>query len=112
MATASNDKSLKIFNIKDMADLTEPPITLSDNEGFVLAMQFSPDGQLIVSGAYEGARNLVSRPAHVDNLIARVCSLVSRNMYKEEWDIYVAKDIPLEKTCTDKDYRIKFNLIK
>jgi WD40 repeat protein len=112
MATASTDKLLKIFNIKDMADLTEPPITLSDNEGFVLAMQFSPDGQLIVSGAYEGARNLVSRPAHVDNLIAGVCSLVSRNMYKEEWDIYVAKDIPLEKTCTDKDYSIKVNVIK
>ncbi|MCX6330440.1 MAG: hypothetical protein NTZ85_13135 [Bacteroidia bacterium] len=112
MATASTDKLLKIFNIKDMADLTEPPITLSDNEGFVLAMQFSPDGQLIVSGAYEGAQNLVSRPAHVDNLIAGVCSLVSRNMTKEEWDTYVAKDIPLEKTCTDKDYSIKVNVIK
>jgi WD40 repeat protein len=112
MATASTDKLLKIFNIKDMTDLTEPPITLSDNEGFVLAMQFSPDGQLIVSGAYEGAQNLVSRPAHVDNLIAGVCSLVSRNMTKEEWDTYVAKDIPLEKTCTDKDYSIKVNVIK
>jgi WD40 repeat protein len=112
MATASTDKSLKIFNIKDMADLTEPPITLSDNEGFVLAMQFSPDGQLIVSGAYEGAQNLVSRPAHVDNLIAGVCSLVKRNMTQDEWNTYVGKDIPIEKTCTDKDYSIKVNVIK
>ena len=61
MATASNDKTLKIFNIKDPADLTEPPITFTDNEGFVLVMQFSPDGQMIVSGAYEGAQNLVGR---------------------------------------------------
>ena len=112
MATASTDKSLKIFDIKDMADLTEPPITLSDNEGYVLVIQFSPDGQLIVSGAYEGAQNLVSRPAHVDNLIAGVCSLVKRNMTQEEWNTYVAKDIPLEKTCTEKDYSIKVNVIK
>ena len=112
MATASTDKSLKIFNIKDMADLTEPPITLSDNEGYVLVIQFSPDGQLIVSGAYEGAQNLVSRPAHVDNLIAGVCALVSRNMNQDEWNIYVGKDIPIEKTCTDQEYNIKVNVVR
>ena len=50
MATAGNDKKIKIFNLKDPADLSEPPVTLTDNEGFVLVMKFSPDGQMIVSG--------------------------------------------------------------
>ena len=50
MATAGNDKKMKIFDIKDPADLSEAPITLADNEGFVLVIQFSPDGQLIISG--------------------------------------------------------------
>jgi len=45
MATAGNDKKLKIFNIKDPADLSEPPVTLADNEGFVLVMQFSADAR-------------------------------------------------------------------
>ncbi|MCX6326553.1 MAG: hypothetical protein NT144_07875 [Bacteroidia bacterium] len=112
MATSSNDKTIKIFNIKDPADLTEPPITFSDNEGFVLVMQFSPDGQLIISGAYEGAQNLVSRPSHVDYLIRDICNIVSRNMTQDEWNTYVGKDIPLENTCQDKSYNIKVNAIK
>jgi WD40 repeat protein len=33
MATAGNDNSLKIFNIKDITDLTEPPVNLTDNDG-------------------------------------------------------------------------------
>jgi WD40 repeat protein len=112
MATASNDKTLKIFNISDIADLTEPPVTLSDNEGFVLVMQFSPDGQLIVSGNYEGAKNLVSRPTHVDNLVKDICTLVSRNMTQNEWNMYVAKDIPLEKTCPDQNYNLRVDVVK
>jgi WD40 repeat protein len=112
MATASNDKTLKIFNIKDPADLTEPPITLTDNDGFVLVMEFSPDGQLIVSGAYEGTKNLMGRPSHVDYLINDICNIVTRNMSQDEWNTYVGKDIPLEKTCPDVNYKIKVNAIK
>jgi len=112
MATASNDKTLKLFNINDMTDLTEPPVTLSDNEGFVLVMQFSPDGQLIVSGTYEGTRNLVSRPAHVDNLVKNICTLVTRNMTLDEWNTFVGRDIPPEKTCPDQKYNIKVNIVK
>jgi WD40 repeat protein len=110
MATASNDKTLKIFNNLD--DLTEPPITLSDNEGFVMVIQFSPDGQLIVSGNYEGARNLVSRPTHVNNLVNDICTQISRNMTRDEWNTYVGKDIAIEETCTQKNYNIKANVVK
>jgi len=112
MATASNDNSLKIFNIADMTDLTEPPITLTDYDGFVMVIQFSPDGQLIVSGSYTDRNNLVSRPAHVDNLVKDICTLVSRNMTQDEWNTYVGRDIPLEKTCSDKSLNIKVNAIK
>jgi WD40 repeat protein len=112
MATAGNDKTLKIFNIKDPADLTEPPVTFTDDEGFVLVMKFSPDGKLIVSGAYEGSQNLISRASHVDNLVRDICNIVSRNMTQNEWNIYVGKDIPIEKTCQDKSYNIKVDAIK
>jgi WD40 repeat protein/energy-coupling factor transporter ATP-binding protein EcfA2 len=107
MATAGNDKKLKIFNIEDPTDLTEPPVTLSDNEGFVLVMQFSPDGQMIVSGESGGGNNLIRRPSHVDYLVHDICNMVSRNMTQEEWNVYVGKDIPLEKTCQNKNFNIK-----
>jgi WD40 repeat protein len=110
MATASQDKTLKIYN--NLADLTEPPITFKDNEGFIIVIKFSPDGQLIVSGAWAGAQNLVSRPTHVDNLAKDVCTLVSRNMNEEEWRVYVAADIPLQKTCESTDYNIKVNVVR
>jgi WD40 repeat protein len=108
MATASNDKTIKLFN--NLEDLTEPPVTLSDNEGWVLVVQFSPDGQLIVSGTYEGANNLVGRPVHADLLVRDICTLVSRNLNQDEWNTYVGRDIPLEKTCQDQDYNIKVNI--
>jgi WD40 repeat protein len=107
MATAGNDKKLKIFNIKDPADLSEPPVTLADNEGFVLVMQFSADGQMIVSGESEGSDNLIGRPSHADYLADDICNMITRNMTREEWNVYVGKDIPMEKTCPDKNYNIK-----
>ncbi len=110
MATASNDKTLKLFNIED---LTEPPVTFTDNDNaFVLVMEYSPDGKLLLSGAFEGNQNLVSRPTHVDYMVQDICSLVSRNMTQDEWNVYVARDIPLEMTCPDKIYNIKVDVIK
>lgn len=114
MATASNDYSFKIFNITDPADLTEPPITIKDHEnlGFVLVLQFSADGQLIISGAYDGTPNLISRPTHVDSFVNDICDIVTRNMTQDEWNTYVGKDIALQKTCSEKSYNIKVNAIK
>jgi len=113
MATASNDKTVKIFNITDPSDLTEPPITISDHkDGWVLVIQFSTDGKTIISGAYSGTPNLVSRPTHVDYLTSDICNIVSRNMTQEEWNIYVGKDILLQKTCPDKSYNIRVDAIK
>jgi WD40 repeat protein len=111
MATASNDATIKIW---DTSDLTTPPINFSDNVDFVMVIGFSPDGQLIVSGTYgdKGPVNLVGRPTYVDLLAQDVCSSLTRNLTQDEWSTYVAKDVPYERTCTDKDYNIKVNVIK
>ncbi len=106
MATSGMDKKIKIFNVKELSDLTEPPVII-DNKGFVLVMQFSPDGQMIVSGESGDGGNLMSRPAHVDGFVRDICNLVSRNMTQEEWNTYVGKDIPIEKTCPEKSVNIK-----
>jgi WD40 repeat protein len=109
MATASGDKSLKLW---DTRNLTIPPITFNDNEGYVMVIGFSPDGQVIISGAYEGTINLVGRPTYVGLMAQDICSILTRNFTAEEWSTYVAKDIQYEKTCTDKDFNIKVNAIR
>lgn len=109
MATASNDGTLKLWDTKD---LTTPPINFNDNEGFVMVIEFSPDGQLIVSGAYEGTDNLVGRPTYVDILAQDICSMITRNLTTDEWSTYVAKDIDYEKSCSEKELNIKVNVIR
>jgi WD40 repeat protein len=112
MATAGNDKKLKLFNIKDPSDLSELPVTFADNEGVVLVMEFSPDGQVIVSGEFDGSQSLKSRPTNADYMAKYVCENVTRNMTQQEWNNYVGKDIPIEKTCPASDFKIKVDVIK
>jgi WD40 repeat protein len=111
MATASNDGSLKIWNT---GDLTTPPITFLDNDGFVLAIEFSPDGELIISGTYgdKGPNNLVGRPTYADQMAKDICTMLTRNLSTEEWSTYVGKDLPYEQTCVNKEYNIKVNVIR
>jgi hypothetical protein len=75
-------------------------------------MQFSPDGELIISGSFENNLNLMGRPTNVDMLARNACNSLTRNMTQNEWDNYVARDIPFEKTCEGKDYHIKMVPVK
>ena len=107
MATSGEDKKIKIFNIKDPVNLTEPPVTITGYEGIVIVMQFSPDGQIIISGESGGNGDILGRPAQANYLVQGICKLVSRNLTQDEWNNYVGKDIPLEKACPEKSFNIK-----
>jgi WD40 repeat protein len=111
MATASNDKLLKLW---DTSDLTTPPITFNDNgeDGKVLVIEFSPDGRFIISGTYENTDNLVGRPTSMNIIATDICNTLTRNMSPVEWSTYVGKDIDYEKTCSDKEFNIKVNVIR
>ncbi len=111
MATAGKDRSLKIW---DTQDLTIPPVNFTDNDGFVMVIEFSPDGELLVSGTFGdiGVNNLVGRPTHSDLMAQNICSSLQRNLTSEEWSTYVGKDLPYEKTCFDNEFNIKVNVIR
>ena len=109
IATSGNDKTIRIWDVNDMVSL---PLIFDDNSGFVIAMEFSPDGQVLVSGTSEGVNNLSTRPTYCDILAKDLCSVVSRNFTLEEWQAYVGKDIMFEKTCPESEFRIKVNIIK
>jgi WD40 repeat protein len=112
MATAGADKAIKIFDIKDPGDLTEPPVTFTDNDEIIVVIEFSPDSKALIAGASGGGDNLVSRPSHVDFMVPEICNLVSRNMSQDEWSTYVGRDIAYERTCQGKSFNIKIEPVK
>jgi len=109
MATSGNDGSLKLW---DTDDLVSPPVTFNDNKGPVIAFEFSPDGEVILSGSSGNLPKLTARPAFVDSFAADGCSYVTRNFTPDEWLAYVGKDITYEKTCTGADYKIKIREVR
>ena len=112
MATAGDDKTIKIFNVKNPEDISDPPVTLTDNDGIILVIDFSSDSRSLISGGTEGGENLVSRPSHVDYMAPEICNFVTRNMSQDEWNTFVGKDIAYEMTCQGKSFNIKIEPIK
>lgn len=106
MASSGFDGLVKIWNYDD---LTEPPISLDDNDGFVFSLSFSPDGSLLLSGSSGNVdnRNLIARPTHVDYMVDNICTLLTRNFTMEEWWRYVGRDIDYEETCRKSELSIK-----
>jgi WD40 repeat protein len=102
MATGSFDKTVKIWNPDNF---TEPPLSFSDNNEKILAIEFSSNGEALVSATTLG--EMKSRASTADILAGNICFLVTRNLSTEEWSVYVGEDIPLEKTCADKETEIK-----
>ena len=109
IATAAGDGSLKLW---DSEELTSLPVSFNDDDGLVVEIEFSPDGQVIVSGTTGGASNLAARATSSEMLAADVASVVTRNFTPDEWVAYVGKDIEYQKTITDSKYNIKVNEIR
>jgi WD40 repeat protein/energy-coupling factor transporter ATP-binding protein EcfA2 len=82
----------------ELANLTNPPIVMDDNSGFVFSLAFSPDGKNLVSSSAEEPR-LIYRPTLAGMLATQICGHVTRNFTGDEWKTYVGSDIPYEKTC-------------
>ncbi len=109
IATAANDGTMKLWNSQDFSAL---PISFDDNEGIVVTIVFSPDGQVVISGTSGKSNNLKGRATNSDLIAGDICSVVPRNFTLDEWIAYVGKDILYEETCPDKEYNIKVKEIK
>ena len=106
MASSSLDNTVRIWNY---ADLTEPPISLDDNDGFVMSLAFSPGGKLLISGSAGNVNdmNLIARPSHTDYMVDGICGLLNRNLTLDEWRRYVGRDIEYEETCQENQLSIR-----
>lgn len=93
MATASFDKTVRIWN---MRELTNSPIVLKDHRDWVWSIAFSNDGNYLLAGCRD---NLVRIWPTNPSLMGDVLTKKSIHNFKPaEWKRYVAKDIPYEQT--------------
>jgi len=105
MATASKDKSIRLWNLEK---LREQPLLIRDQEA-VYSMVFTPDdSQIMAAGTNtaDGNKNykvsiIQAWPTKIQGMAGELCGLLTRNMKKEEWDTFVGEDLPYELTCVN-----------
>lgn len=97
IATSSNDKTVKLWN-KDK--LNEQPINLSDLGDWALSVAFTADNkQVMVGTSGTTIEKIKVWPTHRNDMADKLCGYVIRNLTKEEWETFVAKDLDYKTTC-------------
>jgi WD40 repeat protein len=103
MATASKDKTVRLWN---MNRLKEQPIVLSDHSDWVWSVTFTPDDEQLLASVhsatetFKGVEHTIRAwPTKIPTMSGILCEKISRNINKEEWEIFVGDDLPYESTC-------------
>lgn len=98
IASSSFDGTVKIWSTQDMS---ENPITITEQESWVMALTFTPDGRRVITSS-NNADLLFYWMTRSDYMADQMCKYITRNLSKNEWDTYIGEDIEYEKTCLDK----------
>jgi len=109
MATAGRDGTLRLWETTRPDEL---PVSFSDNGGPVVAIEFSSDGNLIISGTGSEKENLKARPVETDLLAGDFPSKITRNFTRGEWIAFVGNDIDYEQTVSRADFDILIKELK
>jgi hypothetical protein len=114
MATASKDKTVRMWNI---TKLSEQPIELRDHADWVWSIAFSPSDEQIMIGLHstrqvvredeeelkkfiETEESIRAYPTKMITMAGILCgAYITRNLSVEEWVNYVGEDLDMEKTC-------------
>lgn len=102
MASASKDHTVRLWNFRQ---LNQQPVLLSDHD-WAWTVAFTPDDSQLMVGintvrqtAKGVDQTIHAYPTDFEVMKDILCGKATRNMTKEEWDIFVAEDLPYEKTC-------------
>lgn len=97
LATATQDNFILIWNLQE---LKERPIKIQHSSS-IDSFAFSPDDRsIVVSGINSSGQNSIDIwPLSQAQMAELLCTTIKRNLTQEEWEIYVAEDLPRESTC-------------
>jgi WD40 repeat protein len=108
MATACDDKTVRLWN---MENLREQPIVLSGHSDWVRTAVFSADDEQLLAGMHSNAEKsketIHAWPTRIETISGLLCQYLNRNLTDEEWEIYVDKQLTKEVTCPDVDKKAK-----
>ena len=93
LASASFDGTIQLWTVENFGN---QPIILKDHESWVNSITFSPDNRVIMTGCINSF--IKEWPLKTKYLARMLESEIPRNMTKREWELYVGKDIPYERT--------------
>ncbi|GAB4229251.1 MAG: hypothetical protein Tsb0034_00860 [Ekhidna sp.] len=94
LLTTSRDKTARLWDLSDSRKL---PVILDDHEDWVYAGSFDATGTKVLTGS--GDQFIRSWYIDPGEMASKICTLLSRNMTEEEWQEFVGKGVPYEKTC-------------
>jgi len=102
MASASKDKTIRLWNMDNLKD--QPQVFLDHD--WVWSMAFTPDDSQLMAGIHSVRQNVKDVdftihvwPTKIPAMSSELCSKLTRNMTKDEWELYVGEDLPYEATC-------------
>lgn len=94
LASGSLDNTIQMWIVDQLDEL---PIRLTDNDAYIWDIEFSPDANYIIAACADG--EIRKWPTNSSLMADQVCGELKRNMTPDEWETYVANDIPFMKTC-------------
>lgn len=100
MATASNDKTVRLWNIDD---LSEQPMVLRGHADWVRTAVFTKDDEQLIAGMHSNAEKteetIHAWPTKIQTISGLLCKYLTRNLTSDEWATYVDKTLKPEITC-------------
>jgi WD40 repeat protein/energy-coupling factor transporter ATP-binding protein EcfA2 len=94
LGSCSYDGSIRLWNFRSVE---EPPVVMDDYDFWITCMDFATDGKSLISGSAD--KTIRIRLIDMESLAGRLCADLTRNMTREEWNLYVGPDIEYSRTC-------------
>ncbi len=102
MATASYDKTVRLWNL---SQLNQQPIVLDDHADWVRTAVFTLDDEQLLAGmnsnSEKSSETIHAWPTNMKTMSNLLCTHLTRNLTQEEWEINVDKALKREITCSN-----------